>query len=550
MEDIYLGIDVGTGSVRVGAFDSKGYLKGTGKQDIKIWRPQPNFVEQSSEDIWKATGQAIRESLSAGKIKAKSVRGMSFDATCSLVALANEFEPITVSPTGNHQQNIIVWMDHRAIKQAHAINTAGHEVLQYVGGTISPEMQPPKLMWLKSNLPDTWAHASKFMDLADYLIYRATGNDHRSLCTTVCKWTYLGHEESGGHYDVSFFKTNHIDDVFLKNRVPLKSYPMGELAGELTRSAAESLGLTPGVAVGVGIIDAHAGGIGCLGPLLNKRSTKGQPFDRAIALIGGTSSCHMAVSQAPRYIEGIWGPYFGAMLPQMWLNEGGQSATGSLIDYVIQNNASYDDIVRTAQSHNTDVYSYLNQTLDNLIRDQGLALFDNRHVLADHHGNRSPRADAEARGMVTGLTLNMSPDEVAIWYGAAIHSLAYGTREIIEALNAKGYTIDQIYMCGGHLKNSRFIQDHATITGCQVIIPEETEAVLLGSAILATVAAGVYPNIIEAMQSMCRPDKVIKPDGSIKSYHDIRYGFFKEMADFQKRIHINMAQASATVKGR
>jgi FGGY-family pentulose kinase len=272
-------------------------------------------------------------------------------------------------------------------------------------------------------------------------------------------------------------------------------------------------------------------------------------FDRAIALIGGTSSCHMAVSKTPRFIKGIWGPYFGAMLPKMWLNEGGQSATGSLIDHVIQNNASYDDITKAAQDLNTDVYSYLNQALDKLIGKHGLALFDTRHILPDHHGNRSPRADADARGMATGLTLDMSPDEVAIWYGATIHALAYGTRDIIEAMNAEGYAIDQIYMCGGHLKNQRFIQDHATITGCQIIIPEETEAVLLGSAILATVAAGTYQNIFEAMQNMCRPDQVIESDPDAKSYHDIKYGIYKEMADFQKNIHTKMAFASAGGKG-
>jgi len=226
----------------------------------------------------------------------------------------------------------------------------------------------------------------------------------------------------------------------------------------------------------------------------------------------------------------------------MWLNEGGQSATGSLIDHVIHNNASYPDILRAARNENIDVYTYLNQTLENLVHKQGLTIFDKRHMLPDHHGNRSPRADAGARGMVTGLTLDLSPDEVAVWYGAAIHALAYGTREIIEAMNAEGYAIDQIYMCGGHLKNKCFIQDHATVTGCQVIIPEEPEAVLLGSAILATVAAGTYQSTSEAMQNMCRPDKVVEPDTETKSYHDRKYAIYKELAEFQKEIHAKMVE--------
>ena len=542
MEDIYLGIDVGTGSVRVGAFDSKGYLKGIGKHDIRIWRSGTDFVEQSSEDIWKATGLAIRECLSVGKFKAKSIRGMSFDATCSLVTLGDGFDPVTVSPTGLDRQNVIVWMDHRAVKEANDINSSGHEVLRYVGGTISPEMQPPKLMWLKAHLPDTWMRARKFIDLADYMVYRASGNDRRSLCTTVCKWTYLGHD---GRYDPTFFQQNGIDDLLDTGQIPDLSYPMGQPAGELTPFAAGELGLEPGIAVGVGIIDAHAGGIGVLGALLDNDVPANSVFDNAMALIGGTSSCHMAVSESPRFIKGVWGPYFGAMLPNMWLNEGGQSATGALIDYVIKNNAAYPDLVSKAQSQDLDVYTVLNQILEKMMIEKGAGLFDNRHVLPDHHGNRSPRADAAARGMVSGLNLNMTIEEVAIWYGATIQAIAYGTRHIIEEMNKQGFSISQIYICGGHLKNKRFIKEHADITGCQVIIPREPEAVLLGSAILGAVAAGDFTDMFDAMRSMCRSDHVVDPDLSTAAYHQARYEIFRDMAEFQKQMHKKMARSRA-----
>ena len=140
MEKIFLGIDVGTNSVRVGAFDQQGTLRGKSEHPIRIWRPRPDFVEQSSGDIWNATGKATHVCLRTGGIDSESVRGISFDATCSLVALSDGFEPITVSPTKRQNQNIIVWMDHRAIRQAEIINETGPEVLRYVGGRISPEM--------------------------------------------------------------------------------------------------------------------------------------------------------------------------------------------------------------------------------------------------------------------------------------------------------------------------------------------------------------------------------------------------------------------------
>src|SRR4030042_2083455 len=114
-ERIFLGIDVGRGSFRVGAFNRHGYLRGKAEHSIRIWKPQPDFVEQSSEDIWKATVKAPKQCLRSGGISPKWVRGISFDATCSLVALGEGLKPITVSTSNNENQNVIVWMDHRAI---------------------------------------------------------------------------------------------------------------------------------------------------------------------------------------------------------------------------------------------------------------------------------------------------------------------------------------------------------------------------------------------------------------------------------------------------
>ncbi len=537
MNKLYLGIDVGTGGVRVGAFTPDGNLKAKGDCPIRTWYPDRNFVEQSSEDIWQAVSKAIGYCLAEGNFSPEVIKGMAFDATCSLVALGEGFEPISVSPSGKQEQNVIVWMDHRASAETEQINSRNHEVLKYVGGKISPEMEPPKLMWLKKNLDDTWMRAGKFMDLADYLVYRATGNDFRSLCTTVCKWTYRGHIQDGGGYSPSFFKENDLKDLFDNDRVPLTAHPIGECAGELTKKAAKDLGLVAGVAVGTGIIDAHAGGIGSLGAALN---VSADMLDQSIALIGGTSSCHMAVSESPRFINGIWGPYYGAMFPEMWLNEGGQSATGSLIDLMISNNSSYGDLVKAAQSENTDIYNYLNRIVEKERKQNGLEIFNDRHVLPYFHGNRSPRANSSARGMLSGCTLSHDIREVALWYGATVQAIAHGTRHIIETMNEQGYSINQIYLSGGHLKNALFIKEHADITGCRVIIPEEPEAVLLGAAILGAVAAGEHASLSDGMRTMCRSGAVVKPDRSTESYHEVKYEIFKEMYEFQQNITTKM----------
>ncbi len=133
----------------------------------------------------------------------------------------------------------------------------------------------------------------------------------RSLCTTVCKWTYLGHEggaaaagnggESLGRWDDSFFRAiglgDLVDDGY--RRIGRRVRPMGEPVGAgLTARAASELGLAPGTAVGVAIIDAHAGGLGVLGARIGgAEALDAAALETRLALIGGTSTCHMAVSR-------------------------------------------------------------------------------------------------------------------------------------------------------------------------------------------------------------------------------------------------------------
>jgi FGGY-family pentulose kinase len=171
----FLGIDVGTGSARAGVFTEEGRLLASASRAIQMWKPAPDHVEQSSEDIWEACGVAARRALADAKVSAESVVGVGFDATCSLVLLDAQDKPVSVSVTGEAQQNVIVWMDHRAILQAERINATKHPVLRYVGGVISPEMQTPKLLWLEGNMPQAWRATARFLDLPDYLTYRATG---------------------------------------------------------------------------------------------------------------------------------------------------------------------------------------------------------------------------------------------------------------------------------------------------------------------------------------------------------------------------------------
>ena len=390
---VVVGVDVGTGSVRAGVFTLDGSMLGSAFLPIRENHPKPDTYEQSSADIWEQTGRVVRKAVAEARVSADAVVGMSYDATCSLVVLDGGDGPVSVSEQGDDQWNIIVWRDHRAIDQVNRINAGGYDVLKYVGGVMSPEQEPPKLLWIKENLPEAWQDAGKFLDLADFMAYRSTGRDLRSLCTNVCKWTYLGHES---RWDESFFEAVGLGDLFDGGRVTDGVVPMGTPAGHLTPDAAEHLGLSTKTIVGVGIIDAHAGGIGVgVDPSI-------------LALIGGTSSCHMAVSEEARFINGVWGPYFSAMIPDLWLSEGGQSATGALLDHTIERFGAIkegEEIRHVVAGRDVnDLYGELNAHITDL--GVGPEWTREIHILPYHHGNRSPNADPNARGIVDGLTLD------------------------------------------------------------------------------------------------------------------------------------------------
>jgi D-ribulokinase len=153
MRQAFIGVDVGTSSARAGIFDEKGSLLAAARHPITVWHEAGKVVEQSSSEIWAACATSVRAAMVEAAIPPSAVKGVGFDATCSLVVLDAAANPLTVSASGDERRNVIVWMDHRAIAEAREVNETHDDVLRYVGGSISPEMEIPKLIWLKRHLP-------------------------------------------------------------------------------------------------------------------------------------------------------------------------------------------------------------------------------------------------------------------------------------------------------------------------------------------------------------------------------------------------------------
>ena len=149
--------------------------------------------EQSTNDIWRCICNSVQKILTQQNIDPNNIRGLAVDATCSLTVFNRETnEPISVTaPKYDNDHNVVLWLDHRPVEETKKINATKHNLLRYVGGTMSIEMEIPKVLWLKNNMPKELFDKCKFYDLADALTHMATGNEERSFCSVVCKQGFV-----------------------------------------------------------------------------------------------------------------------------------------------------------------------------------------------------------------------------------------------------------------------------------------------------------------------------------------------------------------------
>jgi D-ribulokinase len=538
MRQAFIGVDVGTSSARAGVFDEKGSLLATARHPITVWHEAGSVVEQSSSEIWAACAASVRAAMADAAIAPAAVKGVGFDATCSLVVLDANASPLTVSGSGDERRNVIVWMDHRAIEETRRINETQDDVLRYVGGSISPEMEIPKLLWLKKHLPSTYGAAGHFFDLADYLSFRATGSTARSMCTLACKWNYLAHEQ---RWSESYFQRVGLGDLASDNYARIGSEivaPGTPLGAGLTKSAARDFGLLEGTPVGASLIDAHAGGVGTIGG--HGRSNEPVDVCRRLAYIMGTSACIMATTSAPCFVPGVWGPYYSGMVPGFWLNEGGQSAAGAAIDHLVRSHPAYGEAVVAARAAGMEIPEFLERRIVSRVANLGEAAWLARdiHILPEFLGNRSPFADPDARAIVAGMDLDIDIGSMERLFVAGLCGLAYGLADVVEAFRSHGVDSDMMVISGGAGRSPLVRQIMADTTGLTVAVPETQEPVLLGAAMLGAVAAKSCGSIGEAMAAMSAIGRLSEPSvPEIADFHRTKrrvHGLMRKL-DFESR---------------
>ncbi|KAL6855345.1 hypothetical protein ACO1O0_006486 [Amphichorda felina] len=581
--DHYIGVDVGTGSARACIIDETGDIKALAAKDIKLWQPENGYYEQSTTNIWHCICDCVRRVVTEAAVDPSKIKGIGFDATCSLAVFSTDTdEPVTVTGpdfdnTDGEDRNVILWLDHRPVDETTKINNTKHKLLKYVGGRMSIEMEIPKALWLKNNMPKELFDRCKFYDLTDALTHLATGNETRSFCSTVCKQGFVpvGVDGSEKGWQEDFFEEIGLGDLAKNNFERMGGVngvngtyaSAGDYIGPLSRTAALQLGLPQGIPVGSGVIDAYAGWIGTVGAKVELTEGELNPdlpnndvtqaFSR-LAAVAGTSTCHLAMSKGPVFVPGVWGPYRDVILPDFWLAEGGQSATGELLRHVLDIHPAYNETVSLAKAEDKHLYDFLNAHLEYLREKTGAPTISymGRHYFfyGDFWGNRSPVADANMRGCMIGIDSDKSTDNMAMWYYATMEFIAMQTRQIIQEMNKAGHQISSIFMSGSQCQNPVLMDLMATICQMPVLIPRYVNAAVVhGAAMLgakaashASTAEGEEPETLwSIMDRMSKTGRLVEPgrDETEKALFDAKYDVFLDMCNSQQKYRSKVDKA-------
>lgn len=504
-----LAIDVGTESVRVGVYDRAGRVHAVESCASDLLTPQPGWAEQDPRQWWAALRRITPLALHAARIQGRQIAGIAVDATASTVLMTDaQGEPLG---------NAILWMDARAAAEVESIAATQHPVLRYSGGQDAVEWMTPKALWLKRNRPEQYAQAACVCECLDWMNFKLTGQWAASICQATCKWNYVSRE--GGWSD-AFLEAAGLPDV--RDRWPSTVLPLGEYVGALTPDAAAELGLSAGIPVAQGGVDAHVGMLGM-----------GVTEAGMLSMTMGSSAVYLGLSQEAVWSPAIWGPYPDAVVPGLYVIEGGQVSTGSITRWY--RDEFYGQDAALAEVEGRSVYAAMMDAAGAVPAGaEGLLALD------FWQGNRTPYRDPWARGAFVGLTLHHSRAHL---YRAILEAVAYGARNVLESFAQAGCPFERIVVGGGGVQNRAWLQIHADVCGQPLTLAGVGNTSLLGTAVCAACAAGWYPGVKQASAAMTSLGETIQPDRSLSARYDFMFARYVAAYSQLREIMADLARS-------
>ncbi|MCF8225128.1 MAG: ribulokinase [Bacteroidales bacterium] len=520
METKYtIGIDYGTDSVRALIVNTQtGEEAGTSVfyyprwKDGKYCDPARNQFRQHPLDYLEGLEKTIKNALKdvSGEVR-RNVVAISVDTTGSTpVAVDKEGVPLALKTGFEENPNamFILWKDHTAIMEAEEINRisrswGGEDYTKYEGGVYSSEWFWAKILHVLRTDEEVRNAAFSWVEHCDWIPALLTGDTNpesmkRSRCAAGHK--AMWHDDFAGLPSDDFLVK--LDPLLsgLKERLFRDTHTCDIKVGDLSPEWAEKLGLSTEVAVGAGAFDAHLGAVG------------GEIEPYYLSKVMGTSTCDMLIAPqeevGDNLVSGICGQVDGSILPGMVGLEAGQSAFGDIY-------AWFADVLMFPVQEIISTFNWLSdeqkerivkETSDRMIEKLSeeaskVPVEESTIVALDWmNGRRTPDANQELKGAIMGLTLGSDAPRI---FRALVEATAFGSKVINDRFISEGVRIDGIIALGGVAKKSPFVmQIVADVLNMPIKVARSEQTCALGSAMAASVVAGVHQDVSAAQKAM------------------------------------------------
>jgi xylulokinase len=451
---VFLGVDIGTSSVKAALVDAAGTLVAQGSAPLTLSRPRPSFAEQDPESWWQATREAVRQLPAAQRA---SVRALG---------LCGQMHGATLLDAGGAVlRPAILWNDGRAAAECRELERRAPRARAITGNMVMPGFTAPKLLWVANHEPELFSRVATVLLPKDYVRFRLTGERITDMSDAAgTSWLDVGRREwSDEMLAASGLTRDHMP------RAVEGSAP----GGTLTAKGARELGLPPvPVAGGAGDNAASAAGAGVIRP--------GQAF-----LSLGTSGVLFVVTDRFRPNPDKAAHAFCHCLPQRWHQMAVLLSAASALDWAAQLLGERDlqALVARAQA-------------------RGLKR-DTPFFLPYLSGERTPHNDPASRGVLFGVSSATSAVDLTL---AVLEGVALAFADGLDVLLEAGGAITEISVTGGGARLPYWGQLLAAALGRALTYRQGSEQ----SAALGAARLGRLALTGEAAEDLCRAPPVVR----------------------------------------
>lgn len=462
-----IGIDIGTSGTKTILIEETGRVLARATMEYPLYSPRPLWSEQDPADWWAATAGTIQKVLQQSGVDAKEIRG---------IGLSGQMHG-AVFLDGDNQvlRPAILWNDQRTQAECDWItNTIGREmVVELTSNPVLTGFTAPKIVWLRSNEPETFAKVRKVLLPKDYIRHKLTGE----FATEV--------SDASGTSLFNVTKRRWADEMLDGCGIPRdwmpKSYESFEVSGRITPEAAALTGLAEGTPVVGGGGDQAAGAVG-----------NGIVETGIVSSTVGTSGVVFAFSDTPVVDPGLRLHTFCHAVPGKWHLMGVMLSAGGSLQWYRDAFCQPEKVVASALCR--DPYDIICAEAEKSPAGSEGLLF-----LPYLTGERTPYPDPNARGVFFGITRR---HERAHFSRAILEGVSYGLRDSFEIMKEMGLPIRQVRASGGGARSPLWRSIQSDITGFTHVTINVDEGPALGVALLAGVGTGVYPSVEEACRSV------------------------------------------------